>query len=152
MKSELLALAQELTECRVEGLEEASRRRAAATAYYAVFHALAEMCADRFVGASESPRAYVPIYRALDHQAARNRLEQARTDPALKGAIERIRIAFVNLQDKRIEADYVPGAFSYSRQEVSDLITEARTAVDAIDRLPPETKLLLAVRLLTKTR
>lgn len=152
MKSELLALAQEMAESQTNGLEEASLRRATATAYYALFHALAEMCADQFVGDATNRRAYVPVYRALDHKTARSRLDQTRSDPDLMLPTEKIRLAFVNLQGKRIEADYIPGVFGYSEHEVRDLITEARAAIDAIERLPSDTKILLAVQLLTNTR
>ena len=55
---------------------ETNLRRAVSTAYYALFHCLAECCADMIVGGPGSNRnrtAWLRVYRALQHGTARNR-------------------------------------------------------------------------------
>lgn len=152
MIDDLLILAAELAKRESRRPRQTSLRRAAATAYYAMFHALAKMCADQLVGAKKPSNAYTPVYRSIDHAIARRTLERARKAPLAGGPLSTIGYAFVNLQDARIAADYIPERFRYSRRDVNDLIAEARDAIDAIRSLPPETKLLLAVQFVTKSR
>jgi hypothetical protein len=149
---DLLMIAEELVDRESGRPRQASLRRAAATAYYAVFHALAKLCADQLIGYSKPWDVYTPVYRTMDHGAARRAFERARKGSVSGGAVETIGLAFVNLQDARIEADYVPEPFKYSRREVKDLIMEARSAIAAIETLPAETRLQLAVLFLTRTR
>lgn len=152
MIEDLLILAEELAGREGGRPKQASLRRAVATAYYAVFHALAKMCADQLIGPSKPWEVYTPIYRSLDHGAARKVLREARKTSAFAAEVEAIGLAFLNLYDKRIEADYIPEPFRYSRQDVKDLIQDARSAIASIDGLPDETKLSLAVQFLTKAR
>lgn len=152
MIEDFLGLADELAGREAGRPKQASLRRAVATAYYALFHALAKLCADQLIGASKPWQVYTPIYRSLDHNAARKLFREARKSSALAGELEAIAFAFLTLYDKRIEADYLPEPFRYSRQEVKDLIQDARSAIASIDGLPSDTKLALAVQLLTKTR
>lgn len=152
MIDDLLTLADELAERGSGRPRQAFLRRAAATAYYAVFHALAKMCADQLVGHSRPWDVYTPVYRALDHSGARKVLERARTGAAFGADVARIGLTFIRLQDARIVADYVPEPFEYSRRDVKDLVLEARSAIDSIYNLPAETRLLLAVQFVTKTR
>lgn len=151
MIEDLLVLAEELANRDSGRPRQISLRRAVATAYYAVFHALAKMCADQLIGTTKSWTIYTPIYRSVDHSAARKVLREARnqtSDPTITA----IALVFIKLHDARIAADYVPEPFAFSRQEIRDLIQEARGAVAAIDALPQETKLRLAVQFVTKTR
>lgn len=152
MIDDLLMLADELAGRDTGRPRQASLRRAVATAYYAVFHALAKMCADQLIGPSKSWEVYTPVYRALDHGAARRVLQEARIGQARDADVARIGMIFIDLAAKRIEADYVPEPFKFSRGEVKDSIRQARGAVSMIDALPPETKLRLAVRFVTKSR
>jgi hypothetical protein len=149
---DFLILAEELAGRDGGRPRQASLRRAVATADYAVFHALAKLCADQLIGASKPWQVYTPIYRSLDHNAARKVLREARRTSIFSVEVGAIGFAFLNLYDKRIEADYVPEPFRYSRQDVKDMIQDARRAISSIEGLPPETKLALAVQLLTKAR
>jgi hypothetical protein len=149
---DFLVLAEELAGRERGRPRQTSLRRAVATAYYALFHALAKKCAEHLIGPSKPWEVFTPIYRSLDHGAGRKVLRDARRNSSFPPEVEAIGFAFLNLHDKRIEADYVPEPFRYSRQEVKDLIQEARSAIASIDGLPMETKLALAVQLLTKAR
>jgi len=149
---DLLDLADELAVKDQNRPKQASLRRAAATAYYAVFHALAKLCADQLVGTTRPWDAYTPVYRALDHGAARQVLNEMRKDATSGHLVAPIGLVFAKLNDVRIAADYVPQPFAYSRQEVKDLIREARDAIQAVNALPTELKLRLAVQFVTKKR
>ena len=123
MIDDLLSLAEELTRRDSGRPKQASLRRAAASAYYAVFHSVAKMCADELVGSSKPWSLYTPIYRSVDHSAALRVLKSARNHEE-GSAVAAIGLAFTRLHDARIEADYLPEPFSYSRQETRDLILE----------------------------
>lgn len=152
MIEDMLCLAEELVRREPGRPKQASLRRAVATAYYAVFHALAKCCADQLVGSSRPWEAYTPVYRMLDHSTARRVFERARRGTDESHAIAKIGLIFVNLHEARTKADYVPEPFAVSRQGVIEIVGETRKAVKAIERLRSSTKLLLAVQLIAKTR
>lgn len=152
MIEDLLELAEGLAVKEINRPKQASLRRAAATAYYAVFHALAKLCADQLVGATRPWDTYTPVYRALDHAAAGQILREMRKDQTYGHLVAPIGLVFAKLYDIRIAADYVPAPFAYSRQEIKDMVGEARDAIQAINALPAELKLRLAVKFVTKKR
>ena len=89
-----------------EPLQE-SLRRAVSTAYYAIFHALANSNADCLIGASHdalTAHAWDRIYRALDHQAARRSLAQ--DQELFSDVVKDFGKAFSELQQARHIADY----------------------------------------------
>ena len=118
-------------------------RRATSSAYYAMFHCLAESCASLIAGAypdDVSESAWTQAYRALDHSTApnksRNRNRQIfdRFSPAIK----RFVATLVELKAKRENADYNPTqTFNYD-----DVIIDIDNAADAIDQFEkiPETE------------
>ena len=96
---------------------QASLRRAVSTTYYALFHCMAENCADMLVGQPGSGRsdpAWCQAYRALQHGTAKQRSGQ--------GLIYRFPIEiqdfakqFALMQGRREAADYNPtGTFEKS--------------------------------------
>ncbi|HUZ67206.1 MAG TPA: hypothetical protein VMU56_06040 [Beijerinckiaceae bacterium] len=150
MIEDLLNLAEELSRREQGRPKQVSLRRSVATAYYAIFHALTKLCADQLVGATKPWLAYTPIYRMLDHGAARRVFERVRRDSDAE--LARIGLFFVTLHEARTIADYSPEPFPLSRQDVCDIVQESRDIVRTIDLLPSSTKLLLAVQLIAKTR
>lgn len=133
----------------------AFRRRAVSTAYYAVFHALAKLCAD-FVtrSARRSTPEYERAYRALAHGT----LKVAFAPTGVLMADDRIRKignTAVQLQIEREKADYLPPfPRVFSLSDAQDLVAPSREAVSAIEGLrpPDESVRLLAVTLLFKDR
>src|SRR5437016_12616823 len=75
---DLLRIADDLTEHGGAGRpRQAYLRRSLSTTYYALFHALAKMCADELIGVTQSgSEAWVRVYRALEHGFAKNALSQ----------------------------------------------------------------------------
>ena len=143
---DLLILARDLARRELGKPKSVSLRRAVSSSYYALYHALARLCADSLVGRSRPWSLYTPVYRALDHR-------RTLTVLGSHGAsIVAIADAFKNLQEARHEADYSPEPFSYNRDGANDLIDSAEQAVSFIDKLAPDEKLALAIKLIVKSR
>ena len=132
---------------------QALLRRAASTAYYAVFHALAARCASALVTDSGFDlETYTLVYRALDHNSGR-RLFEGRDVATLFGSeVATFGVAFVNLQDARILADYVPQPFPFGKAQVAELVEQARGACHIINAVPTGRMRRLAAQLIVKRR
>jgi hypothetical protein len=115
--------------------DEASQRRAISTAYYAVFHKLAETITSAILGYDQPSigtslaKEWVRVYRSIDHKSLRDALrqfaiaEQQKKVPKERTVIEGISSSFSKLQDNRNNADYDPH-FDVISAEIS------RTALD----------------------
>lgn len=89
---------------------EAEIRRSISSSYYAVFHALAQVCANSLIGPIESKRpkhAWVEVYRGLNHGVCKKACEQANS-VNFPECIKKFADAFIQLQEKRHLADYDP--------------------------------------------
>ena len=76
-------------------------KRAASTAYYALFHALCWTCADSFVGGTGADRsnpAWRQAYRAVEHGYAKGQFSTARIMGRFPQAIQDFGNLFVDLQ------------------------------------------------------
>lgn len=158
---DLLELADHLTHREAGRPRQASLRRAISTAYYAVFHALAYLCASTLVGWSKSWEAVAPVYRSLDHGTAKRLFERAQTRTIFGEDVAAIGNIFISLQQARHAADYDPQPLARShgetveiigRRETEELIKRARQAIQLIQGLPADTRLLLAVHLIARQR
>lgn len=126
-------------------------RRATSTAYYALFHAVARLCADQLVGLEKGWPLATPIYRSLEHRRARDTLTAMRKERP-SSAITIVALAFATLQDARHEADYDPQPFRLTRRDVFDLIAAAQEAARLLDTMSADEKLATAVRLIARPR
>jgi uncharacterized protein (UPF0332 family) len=127
----------------------AAKRRAVSTAYYAVFHEIADTCAEELFRDSDvnSPE-YERVYRALDH-ASLNAQGPLNRIPTLR----EIGRSIATLQNERMKADYKPPTKNlFSRAETRELIELARDTVRRIGSLRPEDRRVMAIRLLFKER
>ena len=127
-------------------------RRAVSDAYYALFHALATLCADSLVGVSKRDSdAWRRVYRGIEHGRAKD--EFNRNDiRRIHRDIGRIAEAFVQLQEARHAADYDPTTILTRRSDAEALIGAAETAIADIDALPPDIALELAACLIVRRR
>jgi hypothetical protein len=152
IESRLLLAADDL--CRSTGgrPRDAFMRRAVSTAYYALFHALARLCADELVGRAHArTSAYARVYRALDHGGARRAFRSP--EAALLGAdVSHVGLAFVELQQERHRADYDPSGFGYMFDETRAAVAKAREAIALLAALEPDARRSLATLLLFKSR
>jgi uncharacterized protein (UPF0332 family) len=150
MIERLLALAEELAEKSVRS--PTLRRRAVSTAYYAVFHALAELCTNELLGSEIGKRSneYVRIYRSLEHGT----LKTAFAAAPLNGiaALQKIGNRVVRLQSERIRSDYLPQQSLYTIDQSLDLVKSARIAILSVAKLSHGERRTLAVSLLFKNR
>jgi hypothetical protein len=138
MTERLLALAEELAKSLERSLT--LKRRAVSTAYYAVFHALAQVCADELLGRRSGTRSeeYERVYRSLEHGTL--------------AALERIGNRVAELQSERIRSDYLPSGALYTRDQCLDLVRSAQSAVRSIGALAASDRRTLAIYLLFKNR
>lgn len=152
MTDDLLELAVHLAQREVGRPKTVSLRRAVSSAYYALFHALAWLCAARLVGEKKSWAVFSPIYRSLDH---RRTLEVLKPNAPANVDDPHLRIvsfAFKVLQDARHNADYNPETFAFDRSATLNLIEAARRAASALNAMTKDDQLALAVRLIARTR
>jgi uncharacterized protein (UPF0332 family) len=130
---------------------DAFRRRAVSTAYYAVFHALAEACADCLLPSTDRrSAAYERVYRALDHGPLKSVFDVAPLNES--ASLRAIGVLVVRLQSERHRADYMPprgDVFPVSKTK--DLIDQARQAVE-IESLGDTERPTLTTHLLFRTR
>ena len=107
-------------------------KKAISAAYYAMFHALCYSNANALIGSSARAArlpGWTRIYRALDHNAARDRLLQHRSGAS--SGVQSFGTAFNALQANRHRADYDPNARFYRGHAVS-LIDRAEDAIHAL--------------------
>jgi uncharacterized protein (UPF0332 family) len=130
----------------------AFKRRAVSTAYYAVFHALAKLCADTMLQSTvRTTDEYARVYRALEHGP----LKSAFGKEPLKshGTLRRIGDLVVALQSERHRADYLPPIRNvFSQRDARNLIDQARQAVSLIEALNLPDRRTLATCLLFRER
>lgn len=149
---DLLDLAEHLAYRETGRPKQISLRRAISTAYYAVFHALAYLCANELVGWSKPWEVFTPIYRALDHSAAKRLFDRDRNGDTYGKDVAEIGRIFVLLQQERSTADYDPEPFRPRRRNTLELIQLARQAVQAMQTIKPDKRRLLAVHLIVRQR
>jgi uncharacterized protein (UPF0332 family) len=127
-------------------------RRSVSDAYYALFHALAEMLADALIGASKrNTDSWRHVYRGLNHGHAKAELGTTKAD-YLHTSVKRIGKIFSQLQEARHSADYDPRTILTRRADAEAFVILAETAIADIDALPADVRRDLAVLLLVKTR
>ncbi len=139
---------------------QASLRRAASTAYSALFQALCETCADSLVGWRKPWETFTPIFRALEHGRVAQKLLQRSV--AATPELRRLGSIFNELQAAREWADYNPeprpnfdvagNSKPFTRGEAFELVEMADEAIRILYQLDDETRLKLATRLVTRSR
>lgn len=150
---DFLALAETLARLEPGKPKQSSLRRAVSTAYYAVFHSVAFLCADSLISWRRPWHFVTPIYRSLDHRKAKTVLQNVAQNPSIWGSeAALIGGTFVLLQERRHTADYDPEPFPFGRRETLALVELAGKAVQASRALPADHALLLAAHLIGKER
>lgn len=132
--------------------EQADLRRASSTAYYAVFHALARMCADVLVGSDETRpnKAWVEVYRGLNHGTVRTACTNAQ-NVAFPPGIKQFSRALELLQKVRHAADYDP-TDRLTRVSVNGSIKLAEESIAALDSVARRDKIAFATWVLVTSK
>ncbi|MBI1868654.1 MAG: hypothetical protein HYS06_10250 [Methylocystis sp.] len=150
MADGLLRLAEETAE-RGSG-SRTLKRRAVSTAYYAVFHAIASLCANEILprekdkGSAEFER----VYRALEHGSLKSEFQKA---PLKDNArLKAIGALVLRLQSERHRSDYLPTQRLYTTKTCAEHLESARLAMTLLKGLDEQDRRTLAVSLLFKNR
>ena len=132
---------------------EVNLRRAVSTTYYALFHCLADCCANMLAGNAQDNRsrpAWRQTYRALQHTTARNRCRR-NTINRFPFAIQDFAETFVVMQVKRHRADYDPGAIFRKSNVIQD-IEEAEDVIMLFNKVPRADRRAFAIYVLLDIR
>jgi uncharacterized protein (UPF0332 family) len=147
---DLLKTARKLAVASPKRPKQADLRRAVSTAYYALFHAIAEDGADMLAGGGAGDGAWAQAYRALDHGAAKTACQQVR-NLGFPPEFATIADEFVSLQAQRHEADYDP-LKALTRASALTAIGQADAAIAALRSASRKDRRAFAVHLLMKRR
>ena len=153
--NDLIATARELAGA-VGGLppRQTNLRRAVSTTYYAMFHCLAENCADMLVGEAGSGRsepAWQQAYRALQHGTIRARCKNEGMIQRFPAGIREFSKQLVRLQTHRERADYEPAGIFEQLAVVEDII-RAENAIAQFRQAPERDRRAFAVYVLLNIR
>ena len=119
---------------------DGSLRRAASSAYYALFHTVSNAFADLLVGDTPAARAsdeWNQAYRALDHRQLRRQCARSSDVLRYHPDLRRFAQTFVDLQDLRHEADYSPHA-NFDQARVDLIIDVAASAMSDFASAPED--------------
>ena len=150
----LVAAARALLDAGRYRTDDAHRRRAVSTAYYAMFHCLARVCADRLAtsrGAPLRPRTRQNVYRALLHNRARQRCRDERLLAAYPAVIREFAHGFAQLQTERQSADYDPTVV-IGNSEAEKNVEYAARLIRAFENAPEADLRDFALRVLLADR
>lgn len=153
LASGLIATSRRLVRPEAKRPSQANLRRAISTAYYAVFHALAKMCADRLVGATKSTRsnkAWVEVYRGLVHGECVSACESAR-NVQFPQRVKDFADAFVQLQRAREACDYDP-MVRPTKQQALMFIALADQTISALNSVSNRDQCAFATWVLITTK
>jgi len=120
----------------------ASLCRAISSTYYAIFHCLANECANQFIGSNKKHRsepAWRQVYRALEHGATKSKCANKAILQKFPAGIADFATAFVTLQERRHLADYDPH-FSATKSQVWNDMVLTRDAIGKFSRCSTKDK------------
>lgn len=153
LSSELITTARQLAHVHQRRPRQADLRRSISTAYYAVFHGLAEVAANRLIGTSSSAQktaAWARVYRALNHQTIKKAcgLRDAQN-------YSQDLAVFVDLlpglQELRQQADYDPSV-RYKQAEALRAVNDAERALAGLQAAPRDEQVDFVTLTLGMTR
>lgn len=133
---------------------QAELRRAISAAYYAMFHALANSCANQLAGmvpAGRAPAAWRQAYRALEHGHARNQCANSSGMSQFPAEVQDFGRHFVDMQFQRQSADYDPSA-RFFRLDVTELIAETNRKIEDFNNVSRAAQRAFAIYVLHRSR
>ena len=155
LADDFIAIAQDLaTRSGSDSLGQAGLRRAVSAAYYALFHCLANCCADLLVGTTGSDRsepAWIQTYRALQHGTARARCNNLGMIQRFPVEIQEFAQQFTFMQRKREDADYDPSLI-LAYAEVIGNIERTEQCIAQFNGVPDKDRRAFAVYILLNLR
>lgn len=135
---------------------QANLRRAVSTAYYALFHALANCCADMLAGStrtSRNQRAWRQTYRALEHGHAKNQCMNQSVMSQFPPEIQSFGEVFAGIQALRHIADYDPDpGLAFTRSRTLRFIEQSEQAIHGFENVPANDRRAFAIYVLFRLR
>lgn len=150
---DLIEIAEYLVSSRRGKPKQAFLRRSISALYYAVFHSLAQNCADSLIGGKSADRsdpAWQQVYRSLEHGFVKNQCKDGRIARFPK-QIQDFANFFSGLQVKRHQADYDPFE-RFAKSAVLLDIEQAKAVINEFRSAPLKDKRAFAAFVLFKTR
>ena len=129
-------------------------RRALSTAYYAMFHTLAGMCANVLVGAGageEREVAWRQTDRSLEHGYAKGQCDNQLAMNRFPVEVQQFGKHFSQMQVWRNAADYDPGP-EFFRSEVSNLISQTERSMELLTHVSRSSLRAFALHVLLRQR
>ena len=137
------------------GTTDTELRRAVSCAYYAIFHTLcgayADVMAGPHVGSQMGRELWNMAYRTIDHGPARNKCSDSVGMSRFSPDIQNFAAKLVDLQQRRHESDYNPGA-TFDRIQVTQIIDDAVDALAGFNNAPPDEIRLFITYLTSRPR
>ena len=137
-----IAIALDLNNAARNKPKQAYLRRAVSTTYYALFHCLANCCADCVIGRGpgHGRAAWKQVYRALQHGIAKKACNPKNESQKFilqkfPGEIQDFANQFYAMQDKRHNADYDP-FLKLIKSEVGYDVATARSVISGFESAP----------------
>ncbi|MCY4047631.1 MAG: hypothetical protein OXF42_05970 [Candidatus Dadabacteria bacterium] len=152
--SSLIDTADTLLNAHTRRPRQSDLKRAVSTIYYAMFHALCRNSADCLVGtagADRSGSAWRQIYRAVEHGLARSQCENKNVVQRFPGEIQAFAKNFVEIQEKRHEADYDPDS-EYRLADVQMWLDSAKLYIKRLEGASIKDRRAFAVWVTVKNR
>ncbi len=152
--ADLIAVALDLLEVAERRRSSAHLRRAVSTAYYAMFHCLARLSADRLIrngGGPERAEVWRHVYRSLQHRHAKAQCRNRNGMALHPDVIRRFAGHFAGLQDERHGADYDPAA-SFDHADVRKSIHSAAENIRLLEEAPEADQAAFAAWVLLAAR
>ena len=151
----LIRIARELavsnSATRPSGASQTYLCRAISSAYYALFHALAQSCADTLAGSNRAQPSWRQAYRSLDHGLAKRQCDKVSSMPEFGPELVRFADNFVVAQGLRHTADYDPSA-AFSQSQVLVLIDEIESAITRFNTVVQDERRAFAIHVLFRQR
>ena len=128
------------------------------TIYYAVFHCIANNCANMLVGSasasSRSDPAWIQVYRALNHGRAKTRCENRKLMKKFTQEIQDLASLFVDLQIDRHHADYAPESAGgvFFKSDIEVYASRVETIINNFASAPAKDRRAFAVYVLFDRR
>ncbi len=130
-------------------------RKAVSCAYYATVHTLccayADVMAGPHVNSQMGRELWNMAYRTVDHGPARSKCNDADNMRRFSQNIRRFAAVLVDLQQRRHEADYDPGAI-FEQSQVNQLIDDAEDALVSFINTPLDEIRLFITYLMSRVR
>ena len=133
---------------------QAVLKRGISTGYYAMLHTASRDGADLFIGALESSLdedVWNLVYRAFDHRRIRSVCKNETVMRQFPPEIREFAQVFVEMQEKRIAADYDPSSYFAEIDVLAD-IENVEKVIRAFHTAPTKHRRAFAALILFKTR